>query len=142
MRWDSKVPRERIIILESVVDQILGVSEETIALTGDKWLKDECPGFFTEADIREFACSLPFRDNWSSIHVTNALLNAIDIVNRAHSAIGTTEEVFTDYELQLMRQEFIERLIKRLNKYNRGYKLAIKEWDADHAVDLVGFRWE
>ena len=78
------------------------------------------------------------------IHVTNALLNTIDIVNRARFAIGTTEDVFTVYEMQLMRQEFIERLIKRLNKYNRGYKLAVKEWDADHghAVDLVGFRWE
>ena len=67
IRWDSKVPRERIIILESVVDQILGVSEETTALTGYKWLKDECPGFFTEADIEEFASSLPIRDNWSPL---------------------------------------------------------------------------
>lgn len=138
MRWDVGLPRSRITKLEAVVDRILGVPEEVIAQSGYTWLRNESTGFFTEAEIQNFASSLPIRNNWSPIHVTNALLNAIDDVNSTNSAIGKKEEVFTDYEMQLMRQEFVERLVKRLNRYNKGYKLVTKEFNSD----LVGFRWE
>ena len=146
MRWDLRIPRERIPKLEAVVDQILGVSEESIAMNKEPWLrawlKSECVGFITEAEIKEVAESLTYFKSWLPINVTNALLNAIDIVNNANCAMGIREDVFTNYEIQLMRQEFIERFAMRLNRYNKGYKLAIKEWDSGHLADLVGFRWE
>lgn len=146
MRWDSRIPRERIPKLEAVVDQILGVSEESVAMNEDTWLrawlKSECVGFITEAEIKEVAESPTHSKSWLPINVTNALLNAIDIVNNANYAMGIREDVFTNFEMQLMRQEFIERFAKRLNRYNKGYRLNIKEWDSGHLADLVGFRWE
>lgn len=139
MRYDAGIPIDRIRTLESVVDALLGIEEDSIEMNGVFFHRDSeyIAGIMTEEDIRKFAMAFEYNGRWYGFNMTNAILNGIDYMNSARTAVGQAPESFTDYELNLIRSEFIERFSLRLKKYAMGRRLAIN----DDGGDVVGFKW-
>jgi len=123
MRYDYGVAINRIGLLESVVDLILGPE------AGGNHAVD----IIEEDDIRFFANQLSFGLSYYPILIDEIISQGIKDWN----TILFCQEMFSDREVALIREEFLERFIKRIKRYSRGRRLEMK----DFGKNGVGFRW-
>jgi len=123
-------------MLGAVVDGIIGAEEETWIQDGVRWHRDDeyHAGMMVEEDIKELAESLEYRERWYGINANIAIENGIE---RTKGIPFITSNPPQAFEIGLMREEFVQRLIKRLQRYRNGRRLAVR----DDGV-IVWLRWE
>ena len=136
MRYDVGLPRERILELESVVDAIIGIEEESWEYEGTVFHRDDesIAGIMTEQDIKGIAENMEYQGRWLGFSVSNALTMGIERVETA----SMKRLNLNDQEYRLLRQDFLERLASRLKRYEKDHRLAID----DKGGEVVGLRWE
>jgi len=80
MRYDVGLPRERIHELESVVDAIIGIEEESCEYEGTVFHRDDesIAGIMTEQDIKGIAESMEYQGRWLGFSVSNVLTMGIE----------------------------------------------------------------
>ena len=140
MRYDIGISSDRRVQMESVIDSLIGLEQETWIENGVRWHRDDeyHAGIMVEDDFRDFAQHMTINGAWYGFNLHAGLLNAIDYRNCVFESIGQ-REVYTEKEMQLMRDELLKRMIGRLSKYARnGQRVAVN----DNGGDVVGFRWE
>ena len=123
MKYDCGAPLNRITLMVSVVDLILGFDEG----------KNHDVDLMEENDIRFFANSFPFGSGYYLLLIDNIISQGIQCWN----SLPISPVAFSNEEMALIREEFLERFIKRVKKYSGGRRLEMKDFGARG----VGFRW-
>ena len=123
MRYDCGAPLNRITLMKSVVDLILGFDE------GENHDVD----LIEEDGIRLFANSFPFGSGYYLLLIDKIISQGIGYRN----SLPISPVAFSNEEMALIREEFLERFIKRIKRYSGGRRLEIKDF-GDRGV---GFRW-
>ena len=123
-------------MLGAIVDGIIGSEEETWIQYGVKWHRDDeyNAGIMTEEAIKEIAERLEYHGRWFGFNASDAIKEGIECFQQ-NPLIRSG--CFEKYEIDLMRKDLIQRLIKRLHRYRNGRQLAVKD---DGAV--IWLRWE
>lgn len=136
IKYDSRLTGLRSAMLGSVVDGIIGSEEETWIQYGVMWHRDDeyNAGMMVEEDIKEIADCFEYRGRWYGINANIAIRNGIDRIKGISFITFNPPE---EFEIELMRADFVQRLIKRLQRYSKGHRLAVRD-DGEN----VWFRWE
>ncbi len=106
MRYDCGSPLNRITLMESVVDLILGFDE------GENHDVD----LIEEDDIRFFASRFPFGSGYYLLLTDKIISQGI----RYWNSLPISPVAFSNEEMALIREEFLERFIKRIKRYSGG----------------------